>query len=247
MKWNLFLGALVVSVGLCGQSKADLLDRMLGLNGYGSNCCEPTCCEAAPTCAAQPACDTGCGQDACCDTGHGHHRGRLFGGHRHGCCQGDVACGCPHWGVRTCHSGDLFCGLKGLFHHRRCCNTGCDTGCAAQPACAAPVAAAACCEPACDTGCGHHHHRCRRGCLLDIFRHRRCCNTGCDSGCDTGCAGGNCAGGAPIGEGAPMPPPPGVDGPTDAAPMPPAPMAEPQAQKRSTRRVVQASKVVRAR
>jgi hypothetical protein len=34
--------------------------------------------------------------------------------------------------------------------------------------------------------------------------------------------------------------------PTDAAPMPPAPMADPQASMRSQRRVVQASKVVRA-
>jgi hypothetical protein len=39
---------------------------------------------------------------------------------------------------------------------------------------------------------------------------------------------------------------PGAGVPTDAAPMPPAPMADPQAQLRSQRRVVQASKIVRA-
>ena len=40
MKWNMVFRALVVSVGLCGQSlHAGLLDRMLGLNDCGCSSC----------------------------------------------------------------------------------------------------------------------------------------------------------------------------------------------------------------
>jgi hypothetical protein len=82
--------------------------------------------------------------------------------------------------------------------------------------------------------------------LLDIFGHHRCkkscCNTGC-GGCGAEASCG-CNGGA---MGAPLPPAPnGAGVPTDAAPMPPAPMADPQASMRSQRRVVHASKIVRA-
>ena len=130
MRWNMFVGALVVSVGLSSQSFGfELLDRMLGLNDCGCNsCCEPQCCEksCAPACeqACAPACEPACAAPACepacataCDTGccgNGHgHRG-------HGCCEGNVKCGCNHWGVKTCHSHDLFCGLRGLIDgHRR--------------------------------------------------------------------------------------------------------------------------------
>src|SRR5687768_12116717 len=138
MRWNMFVGALVVSVGLSSQSFGfELLDRMLGLNDCGCNsCCEPQCCEkscapaceqaCAPACAApacEPACATAC-EPACCDNGHGHRRHRG-----HGCCEGNVKCGCNHWGVKTCHSHDLFCGLRGLFDcHRDCCDNGCDQG-----------------------------------------------------------------------------------------------------------------------
>jgi hypothetical protein len=278
MKWNMFLGALVVSVGLCSQSFGfELLDRMLGLNDCGCNsCCEPQCCEKScepacpqPDCCAQPACEPACAAPACepacatacdtgcCDNGCGHKHRR----HGHGCCEGNVKCGCNHCGVKTCHSHDLFGGLRGLFHHDRCCNNGC--GCqqdccaqpACEPACAAPACEPACAAPACEPSCGCNQgcgndcgcrkKRCHRGCLLDIFGHKHrcrksCCNTGCN-GCGAepscGCNGGVAPAGAPM---------PAAGAPTDAAPMPPAPMADPQASVRSHRRVVQASKVVRA-
>ncbi|KAA5539869.1 keratin-like protein [Roseiconus nitratireducens] len=83
----------------------------------------------------------------------------------------------------------------GLFD--KLCHKGCDTGCAAEPACGCEVIEPACgcevaeptcgcgivepacgCEPyGCDTGCGHKH-----GLLAKLFgKHRGC-------GCDTGCA-----------------------------------------------------------
>ena len=79
MKWNMVFGALVVSVGLCGQSFGfELLDRMLGLNDCGCNSCcnscepscgcdkgcEPSCCAAEAACAAAPSC--GCAAEAAC-------------------------------------------------------------------------------------------------------------------------------------------------------------------------------------
>src|SRR5690606_36696619 len=76
MKWNMFLGALVVSFGLCSQSFGfELLNRMLlGHNSCcQSSCCEPTCCEAPaccePTCCEAPACcePTCCEAPACCE------------------------------------------------------------------------------------------------------------------------------------------------------------------------------------
>jgi len=62
MKRNIFLGALVLSVGLSGQSfGAGLLDRILGHGGRG--CCDtaPSCgCEAAPSCGCEAAPSCGC-------------------------------------------------------------------------------------------------------------------------------------------------------------------------------------------
>ncbi len=54
MRWNMVLGALVLSVGLCSQSFGfELLDRMLGM-GCGcdaqASCCEKPCGAAAATC-----------------------------------------------------------------------------------------------------------------------------------------------------------------------------------------------------
>src|SRR4029079_17127936 len=105
MRWNMLLGALVVSAGLSTQSFGfELLDRMLGLNDCGCNsCCEPKCCEkscAAPSCAA-PACEScaapACAAPACeatcaaapscgCDSGCGNECGCGRGHHRGGCC-----------------------------------------------------------------------------------------------------------------------------------------------------------------
>ena len=42
MKWNIFVGSLVLSIAACTQSFGfDLLDRMLGSSGCG---CETSCC-----------------------------------------------------------------------------------------------------------------------------------------------------------------------------------------------------------
>ena len=45
MKWNLFLGSLVLAMGVCTQGfSAGLLDRMLGASGFrGSSCCDSAC------------------------------------------------------------------------------------------------------------------------------------------------------------------------------------------------------------
>ena len=53
MRWNMVLGALVVSVGLCGQSYGfELLERMLGLGGG----CESDGCRAVAICVLIGAC-----------------------------------------------------------------------------------------------------------------------------------------------------------------------------------------------
>ncbi len=59
MKWNMVLSALVVSVGLCGQSFGfELLERMLGLNDCGCNtCCQKSC---QPTCGCEKGCEPAC-------------------------------------------------------------------------------------------------------------------------------------------------------------------------------------------
>ena len=72
MKWNMVVGALFISVGLCGQGfSAELLDRMLGLNGCGCTsccapkCCEKTCCATEPSCSAPAGC-TAAADPSCC-------------------------------------------------------------------------------------------------------------------------------------------------------------------------------------
>ena len=78
MKWNIFLGALVLSVGLSGQSfGGGLLDRILGHGGRG--CCDtaPSCgCEAAPSCGCEAAPSCGCEAAPSCGCGCG---GGLLG------------------------------------------------------------------------------------------------------------------------------------------------------------------------
>jgi hypothetical protein len=183
MKWNSVLGSMVVALGLCAQSFGfDLLDRMLGANGYGcqTSCCTavapscaapscaaPTCAAAAPTCAAGPTCaaepscgavSSGCCQKRCC----GLHLGGWLGHHR--CCKPVMSCGAPACAAPTCAAApacgaEPSCGAapacgschRQCFVHRlfackhRCCNSGCNAGCA-SPACAAPTCGA---EPAC--------------------------------------------------------------------------------------------------
>lgn len=117
MKWKMVLGALVVSAGLCNQGYGfELLDRMLGINGYGghgcNSCCEPACCEAEPACCeAEPACCEA--EPACCEA-------------EPACCEADPCDTCAPR-CRKKHCGGL---LSGLFackkHCHRSCNS-CDT------------------------------------------------------------------------------------------------------------------------
>lgn len=217
MKLNMFLGALVVSVGLCGQSFGfELLDRMLGLNSYGGGCCEQSCCEQ--TCAAEPAC--------------GHQAEPACG------CEVEQSCGCGH--QHRCH--DLFGGLRGLFHCHRCksacggCQVEQSCGCDAEPACGCE-AAPSCCGRR-HRGLLHHLFAHKRHC-----GHQSACSS-CDSGCSS-CEGGMVNGGG-YDQNAPTPAAPGAEG-GDAAPMPPAPMADPSASLRNHNRIFQASKYVRTR
>jgi hypothetical protein len=58
MKWNIFVGSLVLSIAACTQSFGfDLLDRMLGSSGCG---CETSCCEAK-------CCKVKCAKVRCCN------------------------------------------------------------------------------------------------------------------------------------------------------------------------------------
>ncbi|MFV2065894.1 MAG: hypothetical protein ACC645_02870 [Pirellulales bacterium] len=212
MRWNMVLGALVVSVGLCSQSFGfELLDRMLGLNSYDCGheaaCCEPAC-DAEPACGydTQPACGH---ETSCCDAdpcdGHGHGHGHGNGhGNGHGLLDGLFS-----------HGGHGSCGSS-------CdsCESACDTY---EPSCGQETS---CCE---SDPCGSKKHH---GNLFSgLFNHRgHGHHGGCHSsgGCDS-CGGGY--GGSSA-----------VDGPADsgdAAPIPdaPTPMADPSASLRSRRRV----------
>ncbi len=212
MKWNMFVGALVVSMGLCSQSFGfDLLNRMLG-RGHGgccqSQCCETSCCE--PTCCQQEA--------ACCQP-------------EPACCE--PACGDP-CGNNGCggHQCALFGKLKGLFggcHKNSCCEQACG-----EPACCEPEPA--CCEPACGGGCDNCCKRKRCGFLKNLFK-RKHCGHGCgNSCCGGGCGAGGCGtGGAPM-DGGPAP------AAGETAPMPPAPMADPSASIQGRRNLVHASR-----
>ena len=70
MKWNLYLGTLVLALGLSTQSFGfELLNRMLGASGtYNGGCCDAACCDAGcgPSCCA-PACEPACGATCVCD------------------------------------------------------------------------------------------------------------------------------------------------------------------------------------
>jgi hypothetical protein len=247
MKWNMLFGALVVSVGLCSQSFGfELLDRMLGINGYGggggcSSCCEPTCCSAEPTCcaAAPSCCEPTCAAPACEPT----------------CCEAAPSCCDPCNTCNSCNSCckkkcHLFGGLGGLFDchkcKKSCCAPACEpTCCEAAPSCcsAEPTccdAAPSCgdpCNSCCNTGC------CKKKCggLLGLFKcHKSCnsCNTCCSSPCNS-CAGG-CSS---CGDAAPAAAPAAADAAGDVPPSPP--IADQSASIQGKRRVVRTSAVSR--
>ena len=151
MKWNLYLGTLVLALGLSTQSFGfELLNRMLGASGG----CDAACCDVGggAGCGAA-ACDPGCGAaNACCEPACGA---------ANACC--DPACGAanaccdaaPCCGKKRC--GGLLSGLLAKHRAKKCgLLGGCDAGCC-EPACGA---ASACCDPGCgaangcDPACG---------------------------------------------------------------------------------------------
>ena len=106
MKWNVFLGTLVLGFGLCAQSYGfDLLDRMLGVGGCG---CDP--CAVKSGCGQKDGCcqknGKGCSQkDGCCQK------------NGNGCCQKDGK-GCGQKGSK----GGRQLGLGNLFDRIFVCN-----------------------------------------------------------------------------------------------------------------------------
>ena len=135
MRWNMLLGALVISVGLSSQSFGfELLDRMLGL-GCGCNSCSPrACCEKPCGEAAAPAC--GC-KSKCRDRCGGQLLSRLGDllPCNKGCCEPKPKCGPKHkCGCRSrCGSGllDIFQSRCGCRQKKSCgcnkCSGGCDS------------------------------------------------------------------------------------------------------------------------
>jgi hypothetical protein len=236
MKWNMVLGALVISVGMCAQGYSfELLERMLGVN---NDCgCAPACgCEADPGCGCEAAPACGCQTDPGCG------------------CEAEPSCccepaGCPQPCCKKKHCGGL---LDGLFkrhrcHKKSCCEPAC--GCEAEPSCgcAADPGCGCAAEPSCGCCCKKKHCG-GLGLLKGLFRHKkRCCSAAPSCGCEAepscGCAvepSCGCATGGAV--------TPADGGATDqAAPMPPAPMADPSASLQSRRRIVQVSSVVRRR
>ncbi len=164
MKWNLYLGTLVLALGLSTQSFGfELLNRMLGASGtYNGGCCDTACCDAAdPSCCA-PACEPACGAAACAPS----------------CCDTAACCG-----KKRC--GGL---LSGLLSKHRCsssCDACCEPACGAADACCEPACGAAdpCCDVACDAGCGKK----RCGGLLSGLLSKHRCGSSCDACCEPAC------------------------------------------------------------
>ena len=79
MKWNTIVGAVVLSVALCGQSfgGGGLLNKVLGHVGIGCCDADPSCgCEAEPSCGCEEEPSCGCEAASC---GCGHVLGGLLG------------------------------------------------------------------------------------------------------------------------------------------------------------------------
>jgi hypothetical protein len=163
MKWNIFVGSLVLGLGLSTQSFGmDLLDRMLGTNYNGCSdkaaSCDTPCADPGPSCG----CDTGCDvQSVPCKSKC--RKTPLL----------DLLRGCKKCKKSSCDGG---------------CDTGCaDPGCGVEPACDPKCGA----EPACENACATK--KCRKTPLLDLLRGcLKCKKSSCDGGCDTGCADPGC-------------------------------------------------------
>jgi hypothetical protein len=245
MRWNMVLGALVISACLSTQSYGfELLDRMLG----GRDCgCQPTACE--PACAEATPCGE-CNQ--CCPKRCDLFAGLkgLFDCKRCGksrcACESacEPACAAPAACEPACEPACNTCApckkrcWKPLFC--KPCKSACAPAC--EPACAAPAACEPACEPACNT-CAPCKKRCKLD-LLGLFRCKKSCGCSTCDTCDTcgaseagcGCGGQGAAPGAPA---------PAVKAPAgEPAPVPPAPAAEPSASTRVKRNTVASRNLV---
>ncbi len=105
MKWKVYLGTVVLAVGLCSPSYATgLLDRVLEITEgalVGGDCCQDSCCHRAKRCCPQ--------KQACCP--------------KKACCPQKQAC-CPK--RACCHRAKRCCPQK-----QACC----PKRCAPQPKC----------------------------------------------------------------------------------------------------------------
>ena len=120
MKWNMILGALIVSVSMSGQSFGfELLDQLLGMGGgCGCNsCCEKPCgapadCGCAPKCCKKSrCCKPKCCNPKCC-------KSRC-----NSCCAPKPDCGCAS---KCCKKR---CCLMDLFRCKKSCCNSCESSC----------------------------------------------------------------------------------------------------------------------
>lgn len=167
MKWNIFVGSLVLSLGLSTQSfGANLLDRMLGVN-YNGDCdtatrCETSCSDPCPSLGCDTAsvpCATTCRKTPLLDMMRGLRQRMACDT----CCE--PVCGCED----PC--AEPACGFEAPCAEPVC---GCEDPCAAV---------------ACDCCCV----KCRKRPLLDMLRRLRnkvTCDTCCEPvcGCEDPCA-----------------------------------------------------------
>ena len=190
MKWNMIIGALVLSLGLCGHSFAGgLLDKVFG---GGCDACD---CEAAPSCGCEEEPTCGCEPSCGCDSG---------------CTGCDISCGLL----------SALCNLQlpALPSLHGCGCDAC--GCEEEPACGCEEEPACGCEPSCgcDSGCDVSCGLLSALCNLKLPALPSLHGCGCDScsDCDSGCADSGSDGDdleeAPeASDAAPMPPAPIVD------------------------------------
>jgi len=151
MKWNMIIGAVVLSVGLCGQSfgGGGLLNKLLGQGGCGCGAAAPSCgCDAAPSCGCEAAPSCGCDAAPACGScalscGCGGKLTGLLGSlHGFGCCSPAPSCGCGGGFLGKFKKCGSCCPLLKLNLPKL---GGCGCGCAA-PSCG--------CDAGCDSGEG---------------------------------------------------------------------------------------------
>lgn len=225
--------------------------------------CADACggCSAAPTCGCEmAACEPSCGCETACADPCGCGAGPTCGCEMAACGGGAPSCGCEVSACDPCGCTkarrkpllELLSKLehkkRSLFGGRSNCDSCCDNGCSAEPACGCEMAACGCadacapscgceitsCDPCggCDSGCGRSKGA---GLLGKLFKRKNnsCCDSGCGAaptcGCEVSCcSSGSAPSAAPAASG-------------DAAPAPPAPIVDPSAYLQNTRRVIQAT------